>query len=114
MDIQGSELSVLENGVNKLKDCLAIQLEVSYVCLYENQPTFGEIDIWMRKNGYAPHCFLDVKRWSITPTIRDNNFREPFNQLLESDIIYIKMMVSQRKKSDRCRKNIKRVAYQHK
>ena len=90
MDIQGSELSVLSNGLKTLKDCLAIQLEISYICLYENQPTFGEIDIWMRRNGFAPHCFVDVKRWSITPTIRDNNFRVPFNQLLESDIIYIK------------------------
>ena len=90
MDIQGSELSVLENGLSTLKDCLAIQLEVSYICLYENQPSFGEIDVWMRKNGFAPHCFLDVKRWSIAPTIKDNNFRIPFNQLLESDIVYIK------------------------
>ena len=90
MDIQGSELSVLNNGLNTLKDCLAIQLEISYICLYENQPTFGEIDVWMRQNGFAPHCFLDVKRWSITPTIRDNNFRVPFNQLLESDIVYVK------------------------
>lgn len=90
MDIQGSELSVLNNGSITLKDCLAIQLEISYICLYENQPTFGEVDIWMRGNGFAPHCFLDVKRWSITPTIKNNNFREPFNQLLESDIVYIK------------------------
>ena len=90
MDIQGSELSVLNNGLITLKDCLAIQLEISYICLYENQPTFGEVDIWMRGNGFAPHCFLDVKRWSITPTIRNNNFRVPFNQLLESDIVYIK------------------------
>lgn len=90
MDIQGSELSVLENGLSTLKECLAIQLEVSYICLYENQPTFGEIDVWMRRNGFSPHCFLDVKRWSIAPTIRDNNFRVPFNQLLESDIVYIK------------------------
>lgn len=90
MDIQGSELSVLNNGLITLKDCLAIQLEISYICLYENQPTFGEVDIWMRGNGFAPHCFLDVKRWSITPTIKNNNFRVPFNQLLESDIVYIK------------------------
>lgn len=90
MDIQGSELSVLNNGLNTLKDCLVIQLEISYICLYENQPPFGEIDIWMRQNGFAPHCFLDVKRWSIAPTIRDNNFRVPFNQLLESDIVYVK------------------------
>jgi len=90
MDIQGSELSVLENGLLTLKDCLAIQLEISYICLYENQPTFGEIDIWMRAHGFAPHCFLDVKKWSIAPTIVNNDFRVPLNQLLESDIVYIK------------------------
>lgn len=90
MDIQGSELCVLKNGPNTLSECMAIQLEVSYICLYEGQPPFGEIDIWMRDNGYVPHCFLDVKRWSISPTIKNDNFRIPFNQLLESDIVYIK------------------------
>jgi len=90
MDIQGAELTVLKNGVNKLKDCLAVQLEVSWICLYENQPGFGEIDVWMRAQGFAPHCFLDVKRWSIAPTIFNNNFRVPGNQLLESDIVYVR------------------------
>jgi len=90
MDIQGSELDVLKHGRNTLQHCLGIQLEVSYFCLYEKQPTFGEVDVWMRHQGYVPHCFLDVKRWSITPTIKNNNFRIPFNQLLESDIVYIK------------------------
>lgn len=90
MDIQGAELTVLMNGTEKLKNCLAVQLEVSYICLYKNQPTFGDIDVWMRSRGYLPHCFLDVKRWSITPTIFDNNFRVPGNQLLESDIVYVK------------------------
>jgi len=90
MDIQGAELTVLKNGTKKLKDCLLVQLEVSYICLYENQPGFGEIDLWMRSQGFVPHCFLDVKRWSITPTIFNNNFRKPGNQLLESDIVYVK------------------------
>ena len=90
LDIQGSELTVLKNGNLKLAKCLAIQVEVSYVCLYENQPTFGEIDLWMRENGYIPHRFIDIKKWSITPTIFNNNPRVPGNQLLESDIIYIK------------------------
>jgi len=90
LDIQGSELTVLKNGNFKLAKCLAIQVEVSYVCLYENQPTFGEIDLWMRESGYIPHRFTDIKRWSITPTIFNNNPRVPGNQLLESDIIYIK------------------------
>lgn len=90
MDIQGAELTVLKHGTNKLKDCLAIQLEVSYTCLYEGQPPFGEVDVWMRSQGYVPHCFLEVKRWSIAPTIFDGNFRVPGNQLLESDVVYVK------------------------
>ena len=90
LDIQGSELTVLKNGNLKLAKCLAIQVEVSFVCLYENQPTFGEVDLWMRESGYTPHRFIDIKRWSISPTIFNDNPRVPGNQLLESDIIYIK------------------------
>jgi len=90
MDIQGAELKVLQNSVKKLHDCLAIQLEVPYICLYENQPTFGEIDIWMRSKGFVPHCFMEIKRWSIAPTLLNNNLGVPGNQLLESDIVYIK------------------------
>jgi FkbM family methyltransferase len=90
MDIQGAELTVLKNGGSVLQQCVAIQLEVSFVALYESQPTFGEVDMWMRSKGFMPHCFLDVKRWSIAPTIRNNNFRSPFNQLLEADIVYIR------------------------
>jgi len=90
MDVQGAELGILKNGSKTLKNCLAMQLEVSYFLLYENQPSFGEIDVYMRTIGFVPHLFLDVKRWSITPTIINNNFRVPGNQLLESDIVYVK------------------------
>ena len=90
MDIQGAELTVLQNGIEKLSNCLATQLEVSWICLYENQPTFGDIDVWMRSQGFVPYKFTEVKRWSIAPTVFDNNFRIPGNQLLESDIIYIR------------------------
>ena len=90
MDIQGSELQVLNSGKRILKDCVAIHLEVSFVPLYQDQPCFGEIDTWMRSQGYLPHAFIDIKRWSIYPTIRNGNFRVPFNQLLEADILYIK------------------------
>lgn len=89
MDVQGAELEILKNGENRLKNCLAVQLEVSFFALYESQPSFGEVDVYMRQRGYVPHRFLDVKRWSIAPTIIDNNIRAPGNQLLEADIIYI-------------------------
>ena len=90
MDVQGAELSILKNGENHLKNCLGVQLEVSFFSLYEDQPTFGDVDVYMRSIGYVPHQLLDVKCWSIAPTIFNENFRTPGNQLLESDIIYIK------------------------
>lgn len=94
LDIQGAELVVLENGLRKLASCVAIQLEVSYVCLYENQPSFGEVDVFMRRNGFLPHCFLEVKKWSIAPMLMGNDPRRPFNQLLESDIVYVRNLLS--------------------
>jgi FkbM family methyltransferase len=90
MDIQGAELMVLENSGDALDPCVAIQLEASFVPLYENQPVFGDIDRWMRGRGFLPHCFVDVKCWSISPVIRDEDFRRPFNQLLECDIVYVR------------------------
>ena len=90
MDVQGAELEIIKNGKNALKNCLAIQLEVSYFNLYEKQPSFGEIDVHLRSLGFVPHRFLEVKRWAIAPTVFNGNFRVPGNQLLESDIVYIK------------------------
>ena len=90
MDIQGGELMVLHNSHEKLRDCVAIQLEVSFVPLYEAQPSFGEIDTWMRRNGYIPHRFVSIKPWSISPTIRGGQLNIPFNQLMEADIVYIR------------------------
>lgn len=53
--------------------------------------------MWMRSIGFAPHRFLDIKSWSISPTTRGNDFRQPFNQLLESDIVYVKDMLNIKK-----------------
>lgn len=106
LDIQGSEKSVLKHGLTKLLNCVAIQLEVSFLPLYHNQPTFGEIDVFLREIGYVPHRFTELKRWSIAPTVRDKNFRKPFNQLLEADVVYIKDPINCELKTDRQIKNL--------
>ncbi len=90
MDVQGLELTVLEHGQDRLKDCVAIQLEVSFIALYERQPTFGEVDVWMRAHRFVPHCFEDVKCWSIAPSTKGGDIRVPFRQLLEADIVYVR------------------------
>jgi hypothetical protein len=80
----------MRHGTAKLARCAMVQLEVSFVPLYEGQPSFGDIDVWMRGQGFIPHCFTAVKKWSIAPVLRDGDFRRPFNQLLEADIVYVR------------------------
>lgn len=90
MDIQGAELTVMQNGLSRLADCVAVQLEVSFIALYKNQPTFAEVDLWMRSQGFQPHTFINVKRWVIAPTIFNKSVKTPGNQLLEADIVYVR------------------------
>lgn len=90
MDIQGGELQALEHGQARLARCAMIHLEVSFVPLYEGQPSFGDIDVWMRSHGFLPHRFTEVKQWSVSPILRDNDLRKPFHQLLEADIVYMR------------------------
>ena len=90
IDIQGGELLVFKNGGQKLAQTVAIQVEISFVTLYENQPTMGDIDIELRRQGFIPHCFAAVKKWMIAPCVINNNPRQPLNQLLEADIVYVR------------------------
>jgi FkbM family methyltransferase len=85
IDIQGSELAVFRNGQNKLANAVAIQTEVSFITLYQNQPSFGEVDLELRSQGFIPHCFIEVKHWKVSdyPGKRGT-------QLLEADIVYVR------------------------
>ena len=93
MDVQGAELMVLQNGRKKLSDCVVVQTEVSFIALYKNQPSFGDIDLELRSQNLIPHCFPAIKKWPISPAVRDNDERAPFNQLLEADIVYIRDII---------------------
>jgi FkbM family methyltransferase len=90
IDIQGSELSVFQNGKKKLANTVAIQTEVSFIPLYEDQPTFGTVDIELRGLGFIPHSFPAIKNWMIAPLVINGDPRIPLNQLIEADIVYVK------------------------
>lgn len=90
IDIQGGELAVFSNGRGKLTDAVVIQTEVSFVTLYKDQPALGEVDVELRSQGFIPHCFAAVKHWPIAPFAVEGNPRQPVNQLLEADIVYVR------------------------
>lgn len=90
IDVQGFELEVIRNGLSKLADAAVIQLEVSFTPLYEGQPTFGEVDVFLRGMGFVPHCFAALKRWPIAPCIVNGDDAMALNQLLEADVVYVR------------------------
>ncbi len=100
IDIQGGELAVFKGGVGKLSQAVAIHTEVSFVTLYKDQPSFGEVDLELRRQGFIPHCFAAVKNWVISPCVVGGNPRQPLNQLLEADIVYVRDFTRPERMSD--------------
>jgi FkbM family methyltransferase len=90
IDIQGGELNVFQHGREKLANTAIIQTEVSFIPLYEGQPTFSAVDIELRELGFIPHCFPAIKNWMIAPLVINSDSRIPLNQLIEADIVYVK------------------------
>ena len=111
IDVQGYELEIIKNGTKKLKDCSVIQLEVSFTALYENQPIFGDIDLYLRSVGFVPHCFAALKNWPITPCVINGNDATPLNQLLEADAVYVRDFTARTTASDRQLKNMALVGH---
>jgi FkbM family methyltransferase len=111
MDIQGGELAVFQSGTAKLSEAVAIQVEVSFITIYKNQPALGDIDLELRRQGFIPHCFAAVKRWPISPCIVNNNPRQALNQLLEADIVYVRDFSRPESMSDEQLKHLALVAH---
>lgn len=90
IDIQGGELEVFQNAKAKLSKTVVIQTEVSFINLYEGQPTFGEVDIELRKQGFIPHCFAAFRNGMISPFTINNDPWQPLHQLVEADVVYVR------------------------
>ena len=81
---------VFQHGRERLRNAVAVQTEVSFVPLYLDQPTFGEVDGELRSQGFVPHSMPELKQWAIAPTVFGDNFYNPGNQLLEADFVYVR------------------------
>lgn len=111
IDIQGGELAAFQGGAVKLSQAVAIQVEVPFVTLYKNQPSLGEIDLELRRQGFIPHCFAAVKRWPISPCVINGDPRRPLHQLLEADIVYARDFSRPESMSDEQLKHLALIAH---
>jgi FkbM family methyltransferase len=89
MDVQGAELAIIQNGFERLSSVVAVQAEVSFIPLYKDQPSFGQIDDALRRLGFIPHCFAAINKRLIAPLFAQNPY-DSINQLLEADMVYVR------------------------
>jgi len=90
MDVQGAECEVLAHGQAKLADTVVIQTEVSFVPLYKDQPSFGDMDLALRALGFLPHSVTGTKIWPIAPMVVGDQPNRGIRQLLETDMVYVR------------------------
>ena len=69
MDCQGSELMILQNAQQTLQRTVLIHLEVSFLPLYISQPTLGDLDHELRRQGFLPRNVLSTHVTNAVATI---------------------------------------------
>jgi FkbM family methyltransferase len=111
IDIQGGELIAIESGRRSLARAVAIQTEVSFLQLYEDQPTFAEVDHALRKLGFVPHTFAALNKRMIAPMLDETNPYAALNQLIEADVVYVRDFTQPQLMSDEQLKHLAIIAH---
>jgi len=83
LDIQGGELAALKGGTSLLKDCLGLEVEVSFISQYTGQPLFGEVSNFLSLNEFEFIDFVHLNRWER------KSFND-FGQLVWGDALFLK------------------------
>ncbi|MGH7243514.1 MAG: FkbM family methyltransferase [Phycisphaerales bacterium] len=89
LDVQGAELDVLRNSQRLLKSTMLIHCEVEFLELYKGQPLFGEIDAFLRSQGFMLHFLNSFSGRAYSPVTANNNINAAVRQLLWSDAIFV-------------------------
>jgi FkbM family methyltransferase len=90
IDVQGSELSVLQNAMRALSSALVVQIEVEFVELYKGQPMFADVDIFLRTQGFQFHTFPGFGSRAFKPLAPQGNPNLGLRQYLWTDAIYVR------------------------
>ena len=91
IDVQGAELQVLQ-GASKIlgQSILAIQAEVEFSHLYQNQPLFADVDIYLREQEFT---LFDLDKAYRLRSISPIRSTVRAGQLLYGDAFYLRDLI---------------------
>ena len=90
IDIQGGELMVFENAIERLRGGLAVQTEVEFLPMYIGQPLFSEVDRFLRAQGYLFHRFEPLYTRDLIPLRLSEDVYAGHSQALWADAIFVR------------------------
>lgn len=87
LDVQGAELMILKAAPQTLSHVMILQTEVEFEPVYKHQPLFGEVDDFLRQQGFRLHTFQGVGGGAYKPFAIHPHYSR---QVLWSDAIYVR------------------------
>ena len=90
IDVQGAELAVLRGGERLLQNAVVVQTEVEFAPMYVGQPLFADIDIELRRQGFAIHILGGGQGRAFKPIAPGGDPSRRINQILWNDAVYVK------------------------
>jgi FkbM family methyltransferase len=101
IDVQGSEVSIISNGTNKLKDAVCVIAEARFSRLYEDEPMLDELFSLLFSMGFVFHKFLFIKSTMVANSQSDRlRKRRLRNQAIDGDVVFIKDMSKHKQFTD--------------
>ena len=89
LDVQGAELDVLRHSQRLLTSTMLVYCEVEFLEMYKGQPLFGEIDAFLRAQGFMLHFLNGFGGRAFAPVTTNNNINQALRQVLWSDAVFV-------------------------
>lgn len=90
IDVQGAEKTIIKHGKAKLSEAVLVQTEVRFMPVYKGEPSFGELDVELRRQGFCLHDFAFLKRVGLRSPSHGALKRSTFKQIVDGDAYYIR------------------------
>lgn len=90
IDVQGLESEIIENGLEKIKNSVVVEIETSPVPIYLDEKPFSHICGQLEKLDFSLHMFYKINTRCFKPTRLNNDIYSGLNHILQLDCVFIK------------------------